>query len=572
VTFSARDVDVLVVGGGPVGLSMALQLGRAGIETLLVERRATVSTHPKAFGIHGRTMEIFRQWGIATDVRRRGIPAERTQGVGWFTRLSGHELGRIMFADEGGPIEDGAVEVDPGPSPEPPCFCPQPIYERVLLDAVRREPHVTLRFEREARDISPSEDAVEDGVEVTVQRVDGDGVERIRAQYVVAADGVASTLRTALGIDESGTPAFGHSVNVYFRADLEPYARGKPFALLWIVNPDTQGTLAPASADFTMWTYNFAGEPGVVYGHDVLVDRVREAVGDPQVEVAVLDVLRWDYDQAVADRWRVGRVFLVGDAAHRFPPHGGFGMNSGIQDAHNLAWKLVEVMRGRAGDALLDTYEAERKPIAEYNGSQALHNTHSLKDTGWHMPDPAELSVIELPVEGRDIRARLAAAVPRQREHFRSEGQQYGAVYQSDAVVDDGSVAEISTVTDYRATGHPGARAPHVWLTRPSGPLASTVDLWDAGFVLLTNDSGVQWDAAARAVTAALGVGLSVHRIGPEADLREATGSWTGVYGVSPGGAVLVRPDGHVGARFSDPPEDATAQLDSAVRQILQTR
>ncbi|MEY2476978.1 MAG: hypothetical protein QOG87_2293 [Actinomycetota bacterium] len=546
-----------MVGGGPVGLSMALQLGRAGIRTLLVERRAGTSTHPRAFGIHGRTMEIFRQWGIAKEVRARGIPHERTRGVAWFTRLTGEELGRVMLADE--------APADPGPGPEPPCFCPQPTYEGVLLDAVRREEHVAVEFRCEARAISQSDD----GVEVTVHHLDDDAAEQVRARYVVAADGLASTLRTLLGIGESGTPAFGHTVNVQVRADLERYARDKPFVLMWIVNGDTQGTLAPAGADFTRWTYNFAGEPGAIYPDEHVIEQVRQAVGDPELDVEVLKVLPWTYDQAVAEHWRAGRVFLVGDAAHRFPPHGGFGMNSGIQDAQNLAWKLREVLRGGAGDTLLDTYEAERKPVAEFNGRQSLHNTESMKKTGWRMPDPAELSRIELPNEGRDIRARIAAGVPGQRDHFRSEGQQYGVIYTSDAVVDDGTVAEVSSVTDYRATGHPGARAPHVWLTRPYGEVLSTIDLWDGGFVLLSSGDS-RWEAAARTVSAD-GPPISVHAIGPDADLRDTTCPWTSLYGVGEGGAVLVRPDGHVGARFSDLPKDAAAQLVSALRHILQT-
>jgi hypothetical protein len=159
--------------------------------------------------------------------------------------------------------------------------------------------------------------------------------------------------------------------------------------------------------------------------------------------------------------------------------------------------------------------------------------------------------------------------VPGQRDHFRSEGQQYGAIYRSDAVVDDGTVADISTVTDYRATGHPGARAPHVWLTRPSGEVISTIDLWDGGFVLLTGGgSRKRWEAAASAARAE-GPPISVHAIGPDTDLRDTTCSWTSVYGVGAGGAVLVRPDGHVGARFKDLPEDARAQLGATVRQLL---
>lgn len=505
-------------------------------------------------------MELFRQWGIADDVRSRALPMEQAQGFGWMTRLNGMELGRLMFSDE---VDMGGPMVEPGP--EPPCFCPQPAYEAILLSAVARHPSVLIEFERDVETL----DQDGGGVRLGVRHLDSDVAETIHASYVVAADGAASPTRERLGIVETGTGSFGHSVNVHFRADLSPYVHDKPFMLFWILNGETQGTLGSASRDQTRWTYNFDAQPGVEYQEAALVKEIRQAVGVAEIDVELLDVLRWDYEQAVSERWRVGRVLLAGDAAHRFPPHGAFGMNSGVQDANNLAWKLVQVVRGSAGEALLDTYEAERKPVAEQNSLVALANTRALAATGGHGMSREELTAIELPVEGREVRERIGAAVSEQRSHLRSEGQQFGTIYRSLAVVPDGTAPVESTVSEYRETASPGARAPHVWLRRPSGERLSTLDLWDDGFVLLTGARGDDWLAAAPSVAKRTGFKLTSYRIGSGSEFAAEGRSWTETYGVSGGGAVLVRPDGHVGARFPQVPENPHASLEEIFLRIL---
>jgi 2-polyprenyl-6-methoxyphenol hydroxylase-like FAD-dependent oxidoreductase len=505
-------------------------------------------------------MELFRQWGIVDDVRSKALPMERAQGFGWMTRLNGIELGRLMFGDE---VDVGEPMVEPGP--EPPCFCPQPIYQEILTGAATRHPSVSVDYERDVETLD--QDGV--GVRLGVRHVDSDVAETIQASYVVAADGAASSTRARLGIRETGTGSFGHSINVFFRANLSPYVHDKPFMLFWIVNGETQGTLGAASRDQACWTYNFDAQPGVEYPDAALVNEIRLAAGVSDIDVEVLDVLRWDYEQAVSDRWRVGRVLLAGDAAHRFPPHGAFGMNSGVQDANNLAWKLIQVVRGPAGEGLLDTYEAERKPVAEQNSLVALANTRALAATGGHGMSREELTAIELPAEGREARERIGTAVSEQLSHLRSEGQQFGTIYESLAVVPDGTTPVESTVSDYRESASPGARAPHVWLRRPSGERLSTLDLWDDGFVLLTGARGEDWLAAAPTVAKRTGFKLTSHRIGSGSELVADGRSWTETYGVSEGGAVLVRPDGHVGARFAQLPENPHACLQEAFQRIL---
>jgi 2-polyprenyl-6-methoxyphenol hydroxylase-like FAD-dependent oxidoreductase len=556
---SSQDVDVLVVGGGPVGLVVAGLLGAAGIHTLLIERNPSTSHHPRASGVHPRTMELFRQWGIADDVRGVAVPPERSQGFGWMTRLNGQELGQLLFADP-----DQPPSVQPAPGPEDPCFCPQTEYEPILLAAAARHPSVTLEFDCEAIGLSQDEDHAQ----LTLRSRAKGRERRVRARYVIAADGASSPIRSWLGISESGTGRFGHSLNVHFRAGLSSYVQGKPFMLFWVVNGDTQGTIARASADDSRWTYNFDAEPDREYSSAEIIRQVRLAVGDPALQVEIVDVMRWDYEQSVADCWRSGRVLLAGDAAHRFPPHGAFGMNSGVQDAHNLAWKLAAVLRGTASPALLDTYEAERRPVALSNSRQALANTASVSETGWHGPSAEELAAIELPLEGADLRARIGAAVDAQRPHLHSLGQQFGAVYASTAVLPDGTAPEPSTISEYRESGHPGARAPHVWLRDRDGRRVSTLDLWRGEFTLLVGPGGASWLPVAEAVATSMRVPLTAHQVGPGLPLEEHDRPWTKVYGVSDDGAVLVRPDGHVAARF----QDASASPDgltAALRHVL---
>jgi putative polyketide hydroxylase len=507
-------VEVLVIGGGPVGLTAAALLGDLGIETLLVDRNASTSTHPRAFGIHPRTMEVWRRLGAADAVRQVAVPPDHTAGIGWLTSLSGTEVGRLMFPPP------PPVDI----TPEQGCFCAQHRYTAVLRDAAEARPSVTVRFGTEATVLGDGQVQL---IDTTTGRT-----EVLQAQYVIAADGLSSPTRSHLGVSESGTGVFGHSVNVFFRAELAHLRENRPFALTWTVGPGAEGTFAAVSADLREWTFNLEGERDRHYSEAELVEAVRRGVGDPTLDLELLDVLRWDYEQAVTDTWRVGSTFLCGDSAHRFPPHGGFGMNSGVQDAENLAWKLAAVLRWGADKSLLDSYQAERKPVAELNSARALVNTRALADADW---DPA----------------RAQASVEAQVEHFFTLGQQMGAVYESAAVVDDGRPAERSTITEYVETGCPGARAPHLDLRGQDGALVSTIDLCRGTFVVLQDGP-------------ASGVLVQWVPMGPSIRYDEVNRSWRELYGVDQGGGVLIRPDGHVAARWS-----VSDQRENPVRSAL---
>jgi len=558
----SADFQVVIIGGGPIGLVSAIQLGQAGIKTLLLERRATFSAHPKAAGIHARTMEVFRQIGLAALIREHGEFSAEKFTIAWMTRLNGMELGKLTLG-----ANKAETDLFSSWSPETMAFCSQDIYEPLYAAELKKYPSIELRTNSPATAIHPDEDGV------TVQYTTPDQApQSVRALYVIGADGVRSPTRNWLGITETTTPSFGTSINVVFAADLERYRAGREYSMTWIVNGDTQGAFGWRRRS-DRWSYGFeceAGKDPADYTPERCAEIIRIAAGaPPDLEVKVLSTLHWRHDQAVTDRWRVGRVFLAGDAAHRFPPHGGFGMNSGIQDSHNLVWKLIARLRWNAGDGLLNSYEPERKPIAQFNGEQCLINTRRMEETGWLLKDPRALAAIETP-EGEPLRQKISAAVPKQREQLFSQGQQFGRIYVSNAIIDDGTVAEESTISTYRPTGHPGARTPHVWLQDSTGRTISTIDLYDGSFILFAARDGEAWVSAASELAKQLRAPLKAIRIGsPGYAQRPGDATWESVVGVGNTGALLVRPDGHVAVRWSTIPGDPKGALGAAFEQLL---
>jgi len=551
-----ESFEVVVVGAGPVGLVSAIQLGRAGIETLLLERRATFSTHPKSGGIHARTMEIYRQLGISDLIQENGRSSNGVLTLGWMTSLNGIEIGSISI---------GATEEERDRfrtwSPETMVSCTQDIYEPILGEVVGRYPSVSLRMASEATSLAQDDDWV------TIGYSDAEGEKVARARYVIGADGVRSPVRRRLGIGESGVEPLGNSINVVFDADLEPYRAGRDYGLFWILNARTHGAFGSRKSG-TYWSYNFtvpAGRDPASFTPEHCIEIIRAAIGVPDVPIRIVSTLHWKLEQAVTDRWRAGRVFLAGDASHRFPPHGGFGMNSGVQDSHNLVWKLIARLRWGAGDKLLDSYQVERKPIAEQNGEQCLLNTRRLASVGGPLKDAAALATIDRP-EGEALREKIRTSLPAQREQILSQGQQFGQIYRSGALIDDGTPIEESTVSTYRPSGHPGARAPHFWLADGR----STIDLYDGGFVLFAARDGQPWLGVAASVARAIDVPLSAFHIGgPGCDLRPGGPQWEDLVGVSTEGALLIRPDGYVAARWTALPNDPASALKGALEVLL---
>ena len=578
---SGYDTPVLIAGGGPAGLTTALLLARLGIPPLLVERHAGTSIHPRARGLNVRTMEILRTVGLEGEVRDAGAALATSRYMLFVDTLAGEEIRRIPDADLL-PVGDALARVTP-------CDwgrCAQDELEPVLAAAARAH-GADLRFGTEL--VSFSQDA--DGVSATLLDRASGGRRTVRAQYLVATDGAHSPVRAALGVPMAGLGPIargqlGHFVNVYFRADLSELVRGREFILCFVERPGAEGLLlAVNNAD--RWLFNIEYDPERGETPDAFtparcVERIRAAIGLPDLDVEVLSVLPWEGAALIADRFQVGRTFLAGDAAHVMPPAGGFGLNTGVQDAHNLAWKLALVLQGAADPALLETYEAERRPVARVVVDRAVRElTASTPDavptwggtgedkSGQGEPgqDEPEQDGSEAGGWGDDDGDPLAQLPPI-----------LGYRYDSRAIVTEDGADQVSQVAQadhdgappegLDLTGRPGTRAPHVWVERDSARL-STLDLFDGRFVLLTGSEGEAWRDAARPVAARLGIALDTYRVGVEGDLIDRDGDWGAAYGVTPTGAVVVRPDGTVGWRSEGGVRSPEEELGRVLPQLL---
>ena len=559
----SRTTEVLIVGGGPAGLAAAIALGRLGVQTLLVERRATTSTHPRGHVENGRTMELFRLWGVEDEVRNQGLPRSFLGGVTFMTRMAGIELGTIRFSDDCEWLMTGD-----GAGPAGLSSTPQDRLEPILLARAQKCESVTALFGWEVEDLAQTSDAVA----ATLRDTDGTQVT-VEAQYVVAADGPRSAIRESLGIEVEGPGALGSQLGIYFHADLSDLVDQRRNALYWLYNPEVQGVVISLDGQ-NRWHLLFAYDADKESVEDYPPERceaiVRSLIGRDDIDIDVRSVLPWRMRAAVATRFRADRIFLAGDAAHTMPPTGGMGMNTGIGDAHNLAWKLHAVLRGMADPALLDTYEIERIPVGKRNTDNSVSNARTMVESGLAgimTHDPEGFAAIEEP-EGEELREQIAAAIPGQLGHFSFDGLSFGYIYDSAAILADGTSPVRSEVGTYVPTASPGARAPHVWLLRGDDRV-STIDLSDGRFVVLSAERG--WVEAARTAAAELGVALDAYIVGAgeDADLRDPEDTLTSRYEIGRHGAVLIRPDGHIAWRQTQLDDDPVGQLLSTLHAVL---
>jgi putative polyketide hydroxylase len=425
-----------------------------------------------------------------------------------------------------------------GISPTNWCMCAQDQSEPVLLAAARQRGG-DLRFNTELVSFE------QDNAGVTAIVADRtDGVQRtIRADYLVAADGAASPIRNALGIGRSGSGTQGHNISIYFSADLGDLVRGREFVLCQVENREVQGMfVAVNNTDLWLFSITYAPERGERpedFPPERCIDLIRKAIGLPQIAIEIKSILAWEAAVRVADSFQHGRVFLAGDAAHQMPPTGAFGANTGIQDAHNLAWKLAAVLNGHAASALLATYDEERRPVTRFTTEQAGLRTA----TTAFAPDTEN---------GTRLADSLVIIT--------------GYQYTSQAII---SEDETPLPLDHlELDGHPGRRAPHLWLER-KGRRISTLDLFGSRFVLLAGEDGIGWREAAQAIAARRGIDLDAYCVGSAGDLIDLDGRWCTAYGIASRGAVLVRPDGFVGWRTDGSEEPQEQTLEWALDHLL---
>ena len=538
---SEQEVPVLVVGGSLVGLTTSVLLASHGVRHMLIERHRGTAIHPRAASFHQRTMEIFRTLGLQQAVE---AAAERefvqNGAIISVDALSGKELACFYRSFNQG------VE---GLSPTSRLFITQ-----IGLEPLLRERARELGADHHYATEMVSFEQEHTGVVAMLRPRDGGPERRVRARYLIAADGTHSFVRGQLGIGMVGRGSFADCVTIYFKADVRALIGNRSLSVIYVNQP---GLLAffrfsiTGDAGFlaVFATFDKDGARSSHFDQNLSAARcaalVRAALGvAADFPVAIDDVQPWSASAVTATAFRKGRVFLAGDAAHIMPPTGGFGGNTGIADAHNLAWKLAMVLGGAADPRLLDSYEPERKPQCELIVEQAYARYVKRVDPSLPASDLAPLlddAAIEL-----------------------------GSVYCSDAILDSENEqrSAAAPLEDPRKpSGDPGTRVPHIMLQR-NGVAVSTHDLTTAGFVLLAGADGSNWTDAASAFAVAPGIPLQSHRIAPDGDLKSPDGRFEATVGIGPQGALLLRPDGVIGWRSRGPHADPHLRLNEVMRQL----
>jgi 2-polyprenyl-6-methoxyphenol hydroxylase-like FAD-dependent oxidoreductase len=531
------DIPVLISGGGPVGLTASLLLSQHGVKSLLVERHPGTALTPKARGINARTMEMFRQCGIEAAVRAAGLAEGGTGLIVWTETLAGREIERR--------VPGRATAKNMAMTPMKNCLCAQDDLEPVIRRFAEAAGLGELRFDTEMTSFTQTADAV---TGVLADRITGEET-KFRARYLIAAEGAQSKVRRALGVKMEGTEKVYDSVNILFQADLTRWVKDRPAALYFVELDELRATfLTINGADrwgFLIHSPSKYGWKPEDFTPEFCVNLIRKGIGVADIPVTVLGVNPWLASAVVSDRYRVGNAFLAGDAAHEMPPTGGFGLNTGVQDVHNLAWKIAAVLRGRADIALLDSYHAERQPLGTIITQNSLANAMSMGRT-----------------------ENKAGVLPR-REFLNEQGLIFGASYDSTAVVPDGTPAAAleDIVTQYVPSARPGSRAPHVWLKRGNEEISS-IDLFGPRFVLMAGAQGDAWRRAAQGIAISWPP-LVAHVIGKDSEIGDPDGTWHGVYGIDPDGAVLVRPDGYVAWRSRGGVSNPEAALREVFDRVL---
>ncbi|BCY08218.1 FAD-dependent monooxygenase [Actinoplanes sp. L3-i22] len=573
--------DVLVVGSGPAGAGAALLLSTLGIPNLMITKYRWTANTPRAHITNQRAMEVFRDAGIEEQVLADATPHHLMGDTVFCTAIAGEEIGRILTWGTH-PGRHGDYELA---SPCLPVDIPQTYLEPILVrNATERGTRTLFSTEylRHHQD--------EDGVDVEVRdRVTGQEYT-IRAKYLIGADGARSQVAEDLGLPMAGAMDIAGSMNINFKADLSPYVGNRPSVLYWVIQPGSNvggigaglvRMVRPWNEWLVVWGYDI-NQPAPVVDDAAAVAIVRSLLGLPDLDVEITGTSLWGNNEMYAERLHHGRVFCAGDAVHRHPPSNGLGSNTSIQDSYNLAWKLAAVLRGQADPGLLDTYTTERAPVAEQIVLRANRSSREFvqffevlglldaKDEA-EMAARIEERKADTPA-GAAKRAALVSAMELKHYEFNAHGVELGQFYTSAAVVPDGS-ARPAPVRDpelyYQPSTVPGSRLPHVWVG-DSRNRVSTLDLAPmTRFTLLTGIAGGTWAEAAEKVAAEFGIGLEAIVIGPGRAVTDLYYDWARVREVEEDGAILVRPDKHIGWRSMSLPGDPHRALRGAMATIL---
>jgi len=575
-THQSDAAQIGIIGAGPVGLSLAIDLAQRGVRVRVLERRSDLHGNPQAHVINTRTMEVFRTLGVDRAVLALSPPVSQMRCITWCETLAGREFGRLSLLG----TDPGAAVARMSVSPTIFANVAQNRLEPILLDRCRGL-GVDVRFEHEVLEVNTPGERV-----ATAYVRSGTAVQKHQFDYVIACDGASSRTRQSLGIPMLGPETLQRFVTIYFEADLQRYLAHRPGPILWLAGPDVRGVIIGFDLRTTWALMCPFSEPNQYddFTPARVEGLVRKAIGSDQAPFRIISTGHWNMSSQIAERYRQGAVFLAGDAAHRFPPTGGLGMNTGIQDAHNLAWKLAAVLGGDAHPDLLDTFETERRPIALTNAEHSLSNAYRMAEVGMVLGastidpvDPASGETApgpgpDLGLEGdgeaaRARRAEIDRVIEAQREHFDSIGLDLGFCYTAGAVLPEQGDPR-QEVGAYLPSLKPGCRLPHVWL-EVGGRRTSTLDIARPDrFTLLVGPAGALWVEASRTLDSDFP--LRVVRVADDGDAIDRKGEWAAL-GPATGSAILVRPDGHIAWRAEAPATIGAAQaaLSAALSAIL---
>ncbi len=534
----SNDVPVLIVGGGLSGLASALFLAKHNIEYLLIERHPSTAIHPKAGGITFRTMELFRELGLEQRIRSAGKTLENCRGriaVHTIAEANQEEFAQLRVTQYGNDEKLLRKVKEISPSKQTACY--QITLEEMMLQEAR-----TLGGELSFYHELVSYEQNEQGVIATIRNRETEKESVVHCDYVIAADGAKSKIREQLGISTEGRGTIGgYYMNIYFEADLSEFIQGDAFGFTMVLHPEVLGALIPVDNE-RRWIYHVSydslkGEQPEDFTIERCKQIIQTAIGSTNVESEIVSVLPWEATESTATKFQDNRIFLVGDSAHIMPPTGGFGSNTGIQDAHNLAWKLAAVIKGKAKPKLLETYHEERYPVAKLTtdyASSLLFRAANREEGILNNMDGLAVTV--------------------------------GYQYCSEAIIDD-------SVTPHRMdsvelNGRPGTRAPHFW-GMYKGKEASILDLFGNNFVLLTGVDNSSWAEAVFDVSSKLGINIKLYRVGGSGDFIAQENVFRELYRIENGGAVLIRPDGFIGWRLAKAVVNPDVMLEEVMGNLL---
>jgi 2,4-dichlorophenol 6-monooxygenase len=575
------ETDVLIVGSGPAGGAAALCLATLGIGNIMITKYRWTANTPRAHITNQRAMEIFRDLGVEGQVLADATPHELVGDTVFCTSIAGEEIGRIRTWGTH-PAREADYQLA---SPSLICDIPQTYLEPILVKNATARGTQT-RFSTEY--LSHTQDA--DGVDVRVRdRLTG-AVYTIRAKYLIGADGARSMVAADIGLPMEGQMDIAGSMNITFKADIAAYVGHRPSVLYWVIQPgsDVGGIgaglvrmIRPWHEWLIVWGYDIS-EPPPAIDEQAATQIVRSLIGLPDLEVEITGTSLWGNNEMYATHLQAGRVFCAGDAVHRHPPSNGLGSNTSVQDSYNLSWKLAAVLRGQAASSLLDTYSAERAPVAR---QIVLRANQSSREFGQFfealgMTEAKTEAEMTAQIEERKAntprgaakRAALVKAMELKNYEFNAHGVELGQFYQSAAIVSDGSARpepDRDPELYYQPSTVPGSRLPHVWVGDSTRKL-STLDLAPfTRFTLITGIAGEAWAGAAGKVADDLGIPLETVVIGPGREVTDIYYDWARIREVGEEGAILVRPDKHIGWRSMGLPEDPERSLREAMASLL---